>query len=99
MSEPTSNSLPADGPQHDHRQGHATEAEATVDRSVLTAIYMTPNWLAGCDRVAGLGSRIRYMLADVAALILALMAVWIRGATGDAAQTLLVITVWKFSPH
>jgi len=78
MSEPTSNSLPSDGSAHDHRQGHAHGSRRQLSIVLLlTAIYMIAElvggvWTGSLALLADAG----HMLADVAALILALMAVW-----------------------
>jgi cobalt-zinc-cadmium efflux system protein len=78
MSEPTSNSLPSDGQPHDHQHGHAQGSRNKLSIVLLlTATYMVAElaggvWTGSLALLADAG----HMLADVAALVLALMAVW-----------------------
>jgi cobalt-zinc-cadmium efflux system protein len=78
MSSANSNSLPSNGHAHVHRHDHGLRSRKRLTIVlVLTAIYMVAElvggvWTGSLALLADAG----HMLADVAALILALMAVW-----------------------
>ena len=78
MNNPTSDSFPSDGRPHIHRHGHGSRNHRRLSIVLLlTAIYMIAElvgglWTGSLALLADAG----HMLADVAALILALMAVW-----------------------
>ncbi|HMJ25466.1 MAG TPA: cation diffusion facilitator family transporter, partial [Pyrinomonadaceae bacterium] len=78
MSSANSNSLPSNGHAHVHRHDHGLRSRKRLTIVlVLTAIYMIAElvggvWTGSLALLADAG----HMLADVAALILALMAVW-----------------------
>ena len=78
MSNPTSNSFLSNGRPHVHRHGHGSRSRGRLSIVLLlTAVYMIAElvgglWTGSLALLADAG----HMLADVAALILALMAVW-----------------------
>lgn len=78
MSDPESNSVPSNGQPHVHRHGHAHGNRRRLSIVLLlTAIYMIAElfggiWTGSLALLADAG----HMLADVAALVLALAAVW-----------------------
>jgi cobalt-zinc-cadmium efflux system protein len=78
MSSANSNSLPSNGRPHVHRHDHGLRSRKRLSIVlVLTAIYMVAElvggvWTGSLALLADAG----HMLADVAALILALVAVW-----------------------
>src|SRR5258708_33014646 len=78
MNNPTSDSFPSDGRPHIHRHGHGSRNHRRLSIVLLlTAIYMIAElfgglWTGSLALLADAG----HMLADVAAVILALMAVW-----------------------
>src|SRR5882762_9959960 len=78
MTDPTSNSLPSNGRPHTHphRSNRGNRKRLSIVL-LLTAVYMVAElagglWTGSLALLADAG----HMLADVAALILALMAVW-----------------------
>src|SRR5436190_18805525 len=78
MSNPTSNSFLSDGQPHVHRHGHGSRSRGRLSIVLLlTAVYMIAElvgglWTGSLALLADAG----HMLADVAALVLALMALW-----------------------
>src|SRR5437773_1302401 len=78
MSNPTSNSSLSNGRPHVHRHGHGSKSRGRLSIVLLlTAIYMVAElvgglWTGSLALLADAG----HMLADVAALVLALVAVW-----------------------
>src|SRR6476661_3917169 len=78
MSSAESNSFPSNGHAHAHRHDHTPRSRRRLSIVLaLTAIYMVAElvgglWTGSLALLADAG----HMLADVAALILALMAVW-----------------------
>ena len=78
MSNQTSNSFLSNGQPHVHRHGHGSRNRGRLSIVLLlTAIYMIAElvgglWTGSLALLADAG----HMLADVAALVLALMAVW-----------------------
>jgi len=78
MNNPTSDSFPPNGRPQVHRHGHGSRSRGRLSIVLLlTAIYMIAElvgglWTGSLALLADAG----HMLADVAALILALMAVW-----------------------
>ncbi len=78
MSSAESNSFPSNGHTHKHRHDHVPRSRKRLSIVlVLTAIYMIAELLGGLwTGSLALLADAGHMLADVAALILALMAVW-----------------------
>jgi len=78
MSSAESNSFPSDGQPHVHRHGHGSGSRRRLSIVLLlTAIVMVAELLGGLwTGSLALLADAGHMLADVAALILALMAVW-----------------------
>src|SRR6266550_5789350 len=78
MSNPTSNSFLSDGQPHVHRHGHGSRSRGRLSIVLLlTAVYMIAELLGGLwTGSLALLADAGHMLADVAALTLALMAVW-----------------------
>jgi cobalt-zinc-cadmium efflux system protein len=78
MSGPKSNSSSSNGQPHVHRHGHGSKNRRRLSIVLLlTAIYMIAELLGGLwTGSLALLADAGHMLADVAALVLALMAVW-----------------------
>ena len=78
MSSAESNSFPSDGRPHVHRHGHGSRNRRRLSIVLLlTAVVMIAELLGGLwTGSLALLADAGHMLADVAALILALMAVW-----------------------
>src|SRR3979411_1203104 len=89
MSNPTSDSLPPNGRSHVHGHGHGSRSRGRLSIVLmLTAIYMVAElvgglWTGSLALLADAG----HMLADVAALILALMAVWFGARPATPSKT------------
>jgi cobalt-zinc-cadmium efflux system protein len=89
MTEPTSNSLPSNSRPHthSHRSARGNRKRLSIVL-LLTAVYMVAElagglWTGSLALLADAG----HMLADVAALILALMAVWFGARPATPSKT------------
>src|SRR6202051_1801796 len=78
MKNPTSDSFPPNGRPHVHRHGHGSRSRGRLATVLaLAAVYMIAELLGGLwTGSLALLADAGHLLADVAVLILALMAVW-----------------------
>src|SRR5882672_11914218 len=89
MNNPTSDSFPPNDRPHVHRHGHGSRSRGRLSIVLLlTAVYMVAElagglWTGSLALLADTG----HMLADVAALILALMAVWFGARPATPSKT------------
>src|SRR3979490_1449584 len=89
MNDPRSNSLPPNGQPHAHRHSRARGSRKRLSIVLLlTAVVMIAEfagglWTGSLALLADAG----HMLADVAALILALMAVWFGARPATPSKT------------
>lgn len=89
MSSAESNSFPSDGQPHVHRHGHGSRNRQRLSIVLLlTAVVMIAELLGGLwTGSLALLADAGHMLADVAALILALMAVWFGARPATPSKT------------